>query len=361
MNKPVILAGWGVISDHAEAEFAKFITCARAPVLLTWKAMGLLPDCHPLYSGRPGMVGQPAANRILQECDYLLVLGAKMDKDQTAYQLQNIAPNAVKEVVDIDEAELKKFPSSWKKHHTTTRLYMMRHQDDLYRAEWVQYCRRLVKRYPVVNPAWWREEAVNYYCFLEELSYQADADDVIAPECSNAAPPLFQTWRVKLGQQFTYAGALGSMGQGIPGAIGAALATGKRVISVIGDGGFMLNIQELEVVRRLNLPIKFFVIDNGGYGAIRNTQDAYFAGRRVGCDADSGLTLPSIGGLVEAFGIDTMTLIANRTIHEIVEIALDGNEPVVVVVKIPADFKTAYVVSKRMEGGVPVAGDFAEI
>ena len=361
MRKPVILAGWGVISGHAEAEFAKFITRARVPVLLTWKAMGLLPDCHPLYCGRPGMVGQPAANKILQECDFLLVLGAKMDKDQTAYQLQNIAPHAHRIVVDIDQAELDKFPTSWERYKMRVGAFIRDYTIKGNHLEWVQYCRALNKHHPVVDPTWWKQEAVNYYCFLEELSHLAGSEDVIAPECSNAAPPLFQTWRVKLGQQFTYAGALGSMGQGIPGAIGAALATGKRVISVIGDGGFMLNIQELEVVRRLNLPIKFFVIDNGGYGAIRNTQDAYFKGRRVGCDAESGLTLPSIGGLVDAFGIDTCTLIANREINEVVGIALEGNEPVVVVVKTPPDFKTAHVVAKRMEGGVPVAGDFAEI
>ena len=359
MNKPVILAGWGVTG--AEVEFARFISHARAPVLLTWKAMGLLPDCHPLYCGRPGMVGQPAANRILQECDYLLVLGAKMDKDQTAYQLQNIAPGAEKVVVDIDAAELKKFPTSWKKYQVSTRLFMASNLFDWYHLDWLKYCRTLNELQPVIDPAWWNETQVNYYCFLEELSHLADSEDVIAPECSNAAPPLFQTWKVKAGQQFTYAGALGSMGQGIPGAIGAALATGKRVLSVIGDGGFMLNIQELEVVKRLNLPIKFFVIDNGGYGAIRNTQDAYFPGRRMGCDAESGLTLPDIGALVDAFKIDTFTLSENKRIHEVLEMVLESDVPEVIVVKIPPDFKTAHVVGKRMENGVPVPGNFAEV
>ncbi len=361
MNKPVILAGWGILSDGAEAEFAKLITRARVPVLLTWKAMGLLPECHPLYCGRPGMVGQPAANRILQECDYLLVLGAKMDKDQTAYQLDKIAPNAHKVVVDIDQAELNKYPHTWDKYKMRVGAFIRDYTIKGSYLGWLKQCKTLNATMPVFDSAWWLQESVNYYCFLEELSYLADSEDVISPECSNAAPPLFQTWKVKTGQQFTYAGALGSMGQGIPGAIGAALATGKRVLSVIGDGGFMLNIQELEVVRRLNLPIKFFVTDNGGYGAIRNTQDAYFNGRRVGCDADSGLTLPDIGAVVDAFKIDTFTLSENKRIHEVLEMVLEDNAPEVIMVKVPPDFKTAHVVGKRMENGVPVVGEFAEV
>ena len=361
MLKPVILAGWGVISDHAEAEFAQLITRARVPVLLTWKAMGLLPDAHPLYCGRPGMVGQPAANRILQDCDFLLVLGAKMDKDQTAYQLDKIAPNAHKVVVDIDQAELNKYPSDWEKHRMRVGDFMRNYTIKGGSMAWLHACKTLNTTMPVFDSAWWLQEDVNYYCFLEELSYLAGPEDVIAPECSNAAPPLFQTWKVKAGQQFTYAGALGSMGQGIPGAIGAALATGRRVLSVIGDGGFMLNIQELEVVRRLDLPIKFFVIDNGGYGAIRNTQDAYFNGRRVGCDAASGLTLPNLLDLACSFDLNTYYLEENKRIHELLEMVLETDESAVVVVKIPPDFKTAHVVSKRMVDGVPVAGDFAEV
>ena len=108
-SKPVIFAGYGIISSNAEKQFFELIESFKCPVLTTWKSMGLLSDNHPLYAGRPGGIGQRAANKIQQTCDLLLVLGAQMNLDQVAYNLDAVAPNAVKIVVDIDPAELKKY------------------------------------------------------------------------------------------------------------------------------------------------------------------------------------------------------------------------------------------------------------
>lgn len=363
----MILAGYGVIAAGAEREFYDFINRVKAPVLLTWKAMGLLPDNHPLYCGRPGGIGQYAANRILQGCDSLLVLGAKMDLDQTAYQLDRIAPKAEKLVIDIDKTEIKKFDKSWMSMNCDVREYLsnafshLNFYDKVPAPDWLPYCKALNVNHPVVNPLWWRQEMVNYYCFLEELSKLASCEDVIAPECSNASPPLFQSWRVKAGQQFMYAGALGAMGQGIPGAIGAALATGKRVLCPVGDGGFMLNIQELEVVHRLNLPIKFFVMDNGGYGAIMNTQRAYFPGRFVGCNKESGLTLPDIESVCEAFELDTFRINRNSQIQGVLEHVMGNDRPEVVIVKIPDDFTFEHRVKRVMVEGKPQSGLLEEV
>ena len=107
--KPVIFAGYGIISSNAEKQFFDLIDGFKCPVLTTWKSMGLLSDNHPLYAGRPGGIGQRAANKIQQTCDLLLVLGAQMNLDQVAYNLDAVAPNAIKIVVDIDPAELKKY------------------------------------------------------------------------------------------------------------------------------------------------------------------------------------------------------------------------------------------------------------
>jgi len=359
LNKPVILAGAGCLS--CKEEFYDFINRVKAPVLLTWKAMGLLPDNHPLYCGRPGAVGQYAANRILQECDFLLVLGAKMDRDQTAYQLDKIAPKAKKYVVDVDETELQKYPDVWMKTNADLGLYfrtVIPEPSDCH--EWLHYCRALNVNHPVCHPIWWQQKDVNYYCFLEELSNLASCEDVISPECSNTAPALYQSWRVKDGQEFTYAGALGAMGSGLPGAIGAALATDKRVLTVMGDGGFALNVQELEVIRRLNLPIKIFVIDNGGYSAIMNTQSAYF-GRLVGCNEESGLTLPDIFDVSIAFGLPAVVIEENSQIKWTLETVLSCKDPIVVIVKVKPGFKTAHTVKKIIVNGVPTSGKFEDI
>jgi len=362
LNKPVILAGAGCLS--CRDEFIAFIERVKAPVLLTWKAIDLLPDNHPLYCGRPGMIGQYAANRILQECDFLLVLGAKMDKDQTAYQLDKIAPKATKWIIDIDRTEIDKFNTSWFRICGNLKE-ILPDIDCLYNnwscIEWLKECHSLNFNCPVINPDLWKQEDANYYCFLDELTRQAKNDDVISPECSNSAPALYQSWRVKEGQRFTYAGALGAMGSGLPGAIGAAFATGRRVITVMGDGGFMLNVQELEVIKRHNLPIKIFVIDNGGYGAIENTQRAYFNSRLVGCNKESGLTLPDIYDVAIAFGIPAMKIVRNDEIKQSLSVALINDSPIVVIVKGDPQFKPAHTVKKTMVNGVPTTGKFEDI
>lgn len=114
-RNPLILAGAGCLD--VREKFYAFIERYPIPVMLTWKAMELLADDHPLYVGRPGAIGQVAANKILQECDFLLVLGAAMNYDQVAYQLEKIAPHAVKVVVDCDTVELDKYPAEWVRIH----------------------------------------------------------------------------------------------------------------------------------------------------------------------------------------------------------------------------------------------------
>lgn len=366
IDKPVILAGYGIISGNFQKEFYEFIVRNPAPVLLTWKAMGLLPDNHPQYCGRPGAIGQVAANKILQECDDLLVLGAKMDYDQTAYQLDKISSNAkTKIVVDIDQGELDKFDNSWTAINMSLDDFMAGYGicDLLDKSQlWTDECKQLYKDNPVIDSDWWNEEHLNYYCFIDELNRLSRNDDVIAPEMSSfAAQGIFQTWKVKQGQQFTYAGALGAMGTGIPAAIGAALATRKRVLCPNGDGAFMLNIQELEVIKRLHLPIKFFILDNGGYMAIKNTQDNYFNSRYVGCNEESGLSLPNIGAICEAFGFKVNYIYDNAMIKSVLDNIMDNDEPSVTILNVPQDFKLDHTVKKTMVDGKPTSGKFEDI
>lgn len=142
-KKPVILAGHGIIAAGAQDEFYKLIARFKCPVLLTWKAIGLLSDLHPSYCGRPGMIGQYAANRIQQGSDFLLVLGACMNYDQTAYQLERVAPEAVKVVVDVDMAELAKYPEGWVKIHADIgQFFEYLHISGEY-GEWLKACKQL--------------------------------------------------------------------------------------------------------------------------------------------------------------------------------------------------------------------------
>lgn len=145
---------------------------------------------------------------------------------------------------------------------------------------------------------------IDLYDFIKALNEASLPKDIINPSAAGMhAEVILQSWKVKKGQRFCTNFVLGEMGAGLPHSIGACLATKKRVIHIEGDGGFQLNIQELETVRRLNLPIIMFIINNNGYGSIRRSQMKNF-GRLTGADDTSGLTLPSLSRVAWAYEID---------------------------------------------------------
>jgi acetolactate synthase-1/2/3 large subunit len=142
-SKPVIFAGYGIISSNAEKQFYGLLDAFKCPVLLTWKSMGLLSDNHPLYAGRPGAIGQTAANKITGMCDLILVLGVQMNLDQVAYNLIDFAKQAVKIVVDIDKAELNKFDDSWVKIHADIKEFLSALKIGGDYGQWVRDCKEM--------------------------------------------------------------------------------------------------------------------------------------------------------------------------------------------------------------------------
>jgi acetolactate synthase-1/2/3 large subunit len=142
---------------------------------------------------------------------------------------------------------------------------------------------------------------------------------------------------LKEGQRLFLTTALGAMGNGIPGVIGACIAHAKRrTITVDGDGGLQLNIQELEVIRRLQLPIKLFVLNNDGYASIRTSQSRYF-GRLAGADASSGVTLPALEGIARAYGIPYATITNDHELQRQVRELIDAPGPCLIEVKTPRE------------------------
>ena len=160
---------------------------------------------------------------------------------------------------------------------------------------------------------------------------QLKADDIITLESAGVAGEVtYQAMKVKKGQKIRNAAGLGSMGFGLPYAIGAAIANkGKRIILINGDGAFQLNIQELETLIRLGLPIKMFILDNGGYASIMATQDKMFGGFYVGSEPGSGLTLPSLKKLVQAYNIRYEEACCHNDLETAISDSLAGNDPVI--------------------------------
>ncbi|HEV8002207.1 MAG TPA: thiamine pyrophosphate-binding protein, partial [Planctomycetaceae bacterium] len=347
-ERPLILAGSGIRLARAGGELLSLIDRLGIPAeAATSLGIDLIPGDHPLFFGRPGPIAPRYANFILQNCDLLIAIGARLDMAMTAYAHDRLARGAKKVMVDIDPAEIAKMQT---KIHVPVqadaraflseflkRTNELRPRD---RSAWLARCRGWRERYPVVLPEH-RElrGTVSTYYFTEVLCQQMNGDDVVASGSSGNAVELFHLcYQHKAGQRVIHTRGLGAMGFGIPAAIGACLAAGRRrTICLDGDGGFHLNIQELETVARLKLPIKFFVINNNGYASIRISQAGYFQGRLCGADPTSGVTLPDLLKISEAYGIRAVRLADQDDLPARLGALLNEPGPLVVDVMVPPD------------------------
>jgi acetolactate synthase-1/2/3 large subunit len=338
-ERPVLLVGNGVHGARAERELHSLIERLGIPVLRTWIAADLLADDHPLCFGKPGTVASRGANFTLQNSDLVLTVGARLDFAVTGYDRKHFARAARKIVVDVDPAEIRKLdiPLALTINADARQfLGAMLEQSQVLQARdrsaWLSRCRSWKEKYPVVLPEYWEANGgfINTYVFTSILSEEMSETDLIIPGSSGAAIDTF--WlaaRLKQGQRSIATGGLGAMGFGLPAALGGCLgASGRRTISVDGDGGFQMNIQELATVAHFGLPIKFFVLNNNGYASIRASQRNYFTGL-VACDPSSGLTLPDVCKVAAAYGIPARKLSSPKNLRSEIRDVLDAPGPVV--------------------------------
>jgi len=345
-ERPVVLIGNGVRLGGARAEMRELIERLSLPVLTTWPAHDMVPDDHPLMVGRPGPLAPRGANFTLQNADWLLALGARLDLVVTGYAPHNFARAAKKIMVDIDGAELRKMGGAIEVPvQADVKDFlgeMIRQQGGVKpraRSDWNARWRGWRTKYPVVLPEYRNlSDGVSTYVLGEAISEASAPDDVIVSGSSGAGIEIFcLAARLKEGQRLFLTTALGAMGNGLPGLVGACLANRRRrTICVDGDGGLQLNIQELETVRRLQLPIKLFVLNNDGYASIRTSQSRYF-GRLAGADATSGVTLPPLCKVAEAYSLPYSRIDTDRGLVDRVRELLDSPGPVVIEVRTPRE------------------------
>ncbi len=337
-ERPILLAGNGIRLAGGQEHFLQLADRLGIPVLTTWLAIDFMPDSHKFFAGRPGSVAPRGANFALQNADLLLSIGARLDLVVTGYDQEKFARGARKIMVDIDRAEIEKMKMHIDvpicgdaKVFIESLLQQNAKIKEKDRSAWISRCREWKKKYPVVLPEH-RElrGRVSVYYLSEILSEELKGDDVIVSGSSGAGIEVFLlAYKVKEGQRIFHTTALGAMGNGLPSAIGACLAAGRRrTVSVDGDGGFQLNVQELETVARLDLPIKFFVLNNAGFASIRSSQMRYF-GRLVCADASSGLTLPDIKKVASAYGLKTAHIADQTALRLQIREILDSPGPVV--------------------------------
>lgn len=361
-HRPLILAGNGVKAAGMEEALSEWIHRWNIPVLLTWKVLDMLDAEDDLNFGCPGVMGHRYANFILQNTDCLLVLGSRLDSSLTAWNHRNFAPRAKKIMVDIDAAEIAKMDMDLAISLTTDLkefLPALAQQELSMQGDsmktWLDYCRTMRTRYPAVSEEMKQAtEYVNAHAFVEELSRQLTSEDVIVPESSGGAGEItYQAFRVKKGQKIKNAAGLGSMGFGLPYAMGACIANGrKRTVLINGDGAFQLNIQEMATVVGQKLPIKIFIWENGGYASIQATQRNYFEGNYVGSNTDSKLFIPDLLKVADAYGLSTFQINNNRDMQEGISKVLASNGPALCVVKVsPTEIAMPRVQSMKLPNG----------
>jgi len=364
-ERPVILAGNGIALAGVQADFLHLVELLETPALTTRLGVDLIPASHELCFGMPGSIASRASNFTLQNSDFLLILGARLDMALIAYTPDKLARAAKKIMVNVDPAEINKvrniidFPIS-----TDVGLFiheLFRQADQIKpsnRTAWNLQCREWKVKYPFVLPEHHTRIAdISVYAFADILSEELRGEHIILPGNAGNSCELFLTaFKVKKGQRVFHNKGTGAMGFGQPAAIGACLASGKRpTICIDGDGGFQLNIQELETVKRLGLPITFFVMNNQGYGSIRSSQQGYF-GHLTGADAKSGLTLPDVVDVARAYGLNAVRIFDPTDLRKQIKGILNMKGPVVCdVMVMPDEERAPRVTSVQQQDGSMVS------
>jgi len=344
-QRPIILAGGGIRCAGAVDAFLQLVDRLGVPVATTWVGADLVPDDHRLYVGRPGAFASRGANFSVQNSDLLITIGARWDLATTGFAPPLFARAARRVAVDVDAAELTKlhdvvdlgvcadaawFVQEMLRQTASTALPS--------RGDWVARCRAWRGKYPVVTPDMrGHVNDTSTYVFVERLGELLQGSDVVVEGSAGIHSEIFfLTFAVKAGQRVLADGSLGAMGYGVPAALGACLGANRRTILVDGDGSFMPNVQELQVISRLQLPTKMFVVNNSGYSSIRVSQQRWF-GRLVAADPTSGLSLPSLKAVAGAFGIPFIRVEREAELDTALRHALSGPGPIMCDIAVPRE------------------------
>ena len=327
-KKPLIYAGGGIVLADAVDSFRSFVEKTQCPTVTTLKALGTLPGTHPLFLGMLGMHGLKPANLAVQSCDLLISVGARFD-DRVTGLLEEFAPDARVIHLDVDPAEVGKLrrpdaPVVGDLKETLSAL--VRYSQPLRIEAWHQTCRN-----------WKETNAWNYDAptdliyapqFLRDLSLSATKETFISCDVGQHQMWVAQHYRFQKPENHLTSGGLGTMGYGLPAAIGAQIACpDANVINVTGDGSIMMNIQELATIKRYNLPVKIVVMDNQCLGMVRQWQELFLERRYSETDLSDN---PDFVKVAEAFGIPALQIVHKDQIPDAIKQLHETTGPLLV-------------------------------
>jgi len=370
-KRPIVLAGTGIRAGGVVDEFTKLVERLEIPVATAW-THDLLPADHPQFCGRQGTIGTRAGNFNVQNADFVLILGARMCIRQISYNWKSFARHAFTVQVDVDAAELDKptFRADLPVHadvgvfiEKLSSLIPVSHSPNTAHREWLAWCKERVASLPNVLEKHRHapEGTINQYHFVELLFRAAGSETIFACGDATACITPFQAGELKKGQRLFSNSGSASMGYDLPAAIGASFAAPDRtVVCLAGDGSVQMNLQELATVAYHKLPIKLFVLNNGGYLSIRSTQGNFFK-LLVGEGPESGVGFPDMLKLAEAYGIPSLLLDPVNAAEQI-EGVLAAPGPQLIVVELDRDQSfEPKLSSKRLEDGTMVTAPLEDM
>ena len=362
-KRPVFNVGNGVRIAGAHEVLMKVIERLGIPVVTGWNSQDAIYDQHPLYTGRAGGMGDRAGNFAVQNSDLVFSVGSRLSIRQVGYNYQTWARAAYVMVNDVDAEELKKpsvhadmrIHADAKDLLETLEVYLEQEQESgalpmpvfdggkgLEDMDWRETCRMWKETYPVVLPKHMNhgdDEPANVYALVKELSSRLKEGQITVVGNGSACVAGGHGYMIKKGQRFITNSAIASMGYDLPAAIGACMADHSQdIILLTGDGSIQMNLQELQTIIHHQMPIKIFLINNGGYHSIRQTQKNFFGEPLVGIGADShDLSFPDMEKLAWAYGYPYVKACHNSQLGEAIVRTLSMEGPAICEVFVSTD------------------------
>ena len=329
-KRPLFLIGNGIKLSNSENIFNKIITKIKIPIVSSWLGKDIVDNDNTLFCGVIGILGERFSNLAIQNCDLLIVLGCRLNITQIGYDFENFSKSSYKIMVDVDSNELeKKTIKVNTKINCDLSIFLNKLNDIILNADliktdfkqWINIINNWKLKYSTIDlnlSDLKMNGEVNSYFFSKYLAKVIKNDSVIVTDTGSSSFSIFQSIHLKNSKIFTAAGQA-SMGYGLPASIGAYIANNSNnIVLVVGDGGFQLNIQELQTIINYKIPIKIFILNNSGYLAIKIMQQNLFNSNYVGSTCETGVRPPDFVKIAEAYGVKAFSMKTNNDVEHVI-------------------------------------------
>ena len=363
-KKPLMIVGNGVRLSGGIKELYNTLNKTNIPVISAINGNDIVNKDYKHYCGRFGTHAQIGANNLLSECDFLLTIGSRLYVRQTGYNFEGFAKQAYKIHVDIDKNELNKptLFTDLKINADAKEFLDLLNSQNLPQTDeqWLNTCFKWSCEPKVLPKHRNKTKYASHYAFIEELSEVMPSDHHIVTSDGSANVVTMQVMDLKGNQRLITNTGCAPMGYGLPAALGAA--TNHKIVCIEGDGSLHLNIHELQTMKHYNLPIKLILLNNDGYTSIKISQKAFFNGRFVASEKNSGVSFPNFEKLIKAYDLPYYSIKNNQSINPTLEEFLSYDGPAVLeVFTDPEEFHEPKVVAKLDENGKFIPGELKNI